>query len=121
MDPGELEVLRRKDGAFWQFVTQVLSPVVRGARDGLVAALSRSSRAMLLPPAHAARAGAAGAACRSSLWDDEGKPRPLAMQVRPLPLPTAPTPDSFVTLSYLKCGGAASFGFNQRPAWGSSR
>ncbi|RKG75574.1 hypothetical protein D7W79_20005 [Corallococcus exercitus] len=116
VDPVELEVLRRKDGAFWQFVTQVLSPVVEERGTDWSLRYPLKSR-MLLPPRMLSALGQLGRLSKL-LWDDEGKPRPLAMQVRPLPLPTAPTPDSFVTLSYLKCGGAASFGFNQRPAWG---
>ncbi|MFP2895535.1 type VI secretion IcmF C-terminal domain-containing protein [Corallococcus sp. 4LFB] len=116
VDPVELEVLRRKDGAFWQFVTQVLSPVVEERGSDWSIRYPLKSR-LLLPPRMLSALGQLGRLSKL-LWDDEGKPRPLAMQVRPLPLPTAPTPDSFVTLSYLKCGGAASFGFNQRPAWG---
>ncbi|RKH56469.1 type VI secretion IcmF C-terminal domain-containing protein [Corallococcus llansteffanensis] len=116
VDPVELEVLRRKDGAFWQFVTQVLSPVVEERGTDWSLRWPLKSR-LLLPPRMLTVLGQLGRLSRL-LWDDEGKPRPITMQVRPLPLPTAPTPDSFVTLSYLKCGGAASFGFNQRPAWG---
>ncbi|WP_375759422.1 type VI secretion protein IcmF/TssM N-terminal domain-containing protein [Corallococcus exercitus] len=116
VDPVELEVLRRKDGAFWQFVTQVLSPVVEERGTDWSLRYPLKSR-MLLPPRMLSALGQLGRLSKL-LWDDEGKPRPIAMQVRPLPLPAAPTPDSFVTLSYLKCGGAASFGFNQRPAWG---
>ncbi|NBD11118.1 MULTISPECIES: type VI secretion IcmF C-terminal domain-containing protein [Corallococcus] len=116
VDPVELEVLRRKDGAFWQFVTQVLSPVVEERGTDWSLRWPLKSR-LLLPPRMLTALGQTGRLSRL-LWDDEGKPRPIAMQVRPLPLPSAPTPDSFVTLSYLKCGGAASFGFNQRPAWG---
>ncbi|RKI72611.1 hypothetical protein D7X55_07120 [Corallococcus sp. AB049A] len=115
VDPVELEVLRRKDGAFWGFVTQVLAPVVEERGTDWSLRYPLKSR-LLLPPRMLTALGQLGRLSRM-LWDDEGKPRPIAMQVRPLPLPTAPTPDSFVTLSYLKCGGAASFGFNQRPAW----
>lgn len=116
VDPVELEVLRRKDGAFWGFVTQVLSPVVEERGTDWSLRYPLKSR-LLLPPRMLHALGQLGRLSKL-LWDDEGKPRPIAMQVRPLPLPAAPTPDSFVTLSYLKCGGAASFGFNQRPAWG---
>ncbi|RKG97107.1 type VI secretion IcmF C-terminal domain-containing protein [Corallococcus carmarthensis] len=116
VDPVELEVLRRKDGAFWQYVTQVLAPVVEERGTDWSLRYPLKSR-LLLPPRMLSALGQLGRLSKL-LWDDEGKPRPIAMQVRPLPLPTAPTPDSFVTLSYLKCGGAASFGFNQRPAWG---
>jgi type VI secretion system protein ImpL len=116
VDPVELEVLRRKDGAFWQFVTQVLAPIVEERGTDWSLRFPLKSR-LLLPPRMLAALGQVGRLSRM-LWDDEGKSRPIAMQVRPLPLPTAPTPDSFVTLSFLKCGGASSFGFNQRPAWG---
>ncbi|CAM4494291.1 type VI secretion IcmF C-terminal domain-containing protein [Corallococcus exiguus] len=116
VDPVELEVLRRKDGAFWGFVTQVLAPVVEERGTDWSVRYPLKSR-LLLPPRMLSALGQLGRLSKL-LWDDEGKARPIAMQVRPLPLPTAPTPDSFVTLSFLKCGGAASFGFNQRPAWG---
>lgn len=115
VEPGDLEVLRRQDGAFWSFVDRVLTPVceergtewaVRGAlRDRLtlpenmLPTLSRLSRLSRM------------------LWDAEGRPRPLMLQVMPLPLPPAPTPGSFVTLGALKCGKTAAFAYNQSPAW----
>jgi type VI secretion system protein ImpL len=117
VEPGDLEVLRRQDGVFWAFVDRVVSPVceergtewvVRGALrerlalpNDLLPTLSRLSR------------------LSRTLWDAQGRPRPLMLQVMPLPLPAAPTPGSFVTLGSLKCGKTASFAYNQSPAWQS--
>ncbi|QSQ16462.1 type VI secretion IcmF C-terminal domain-containing protein [Myxococcus landrumensis] len=114
LDPTELDVLKRKDGAFWQFVNQVLSPVVE--ERGTEWMLRRPLRQQLaVPPRMLAMLSRLSKLARL-LWTEEGKPQPLMLQVRPLPLP--PSGDSgFVTMSFLKCGEAASFGFNQTPAW----
>ncbi|WPB82042.1 type VI secretion IcmF C-terminal domain-containing protein [Archangium violaceum] len=115
VDPGELEVLRRKDGAFWHFVDQMFSRVAmeRGTQwslrgplrekltmpDELLLSLSRLSRLSKL------------------LWDDEGRPRPLMLKVQPQPLPAPPITGVFVTMSSLKCGKTTAYGFNQSPTW----
>ncbi|AKJ04088.1 type VI secretion system protein ImpL [Archangium gephyra] len=115
VDPGELEVLRRKDGAFWHFVDQMFSRVAveRGTQwslrgplrekltmpDELLLSLSRLSRLARL------------------LWDDEGRPRPLMLKVQPQPLPAPPITGVFVTMSSLKCGKTTAYGFNQSPTW----
>src|SRR5215217_770463 len=114
LDPTELEVLKRKDGAFWQFVNQVLSPVVE--ERGTEWMLRRSLRQQLsVPPRMLAMLGRLSRLAKL-LWNDEGKPQPLLLQVRPLPLPPSGE-NGFVTMSFLKCGAAAAFGFNQTPAW----
>jgi type VI secretion system protein ImpL len=115
VEPGDLEILRRQDGVFWSFVERVVTPVceergtewvVRGALrerlllpEDLLPTLSRLSRLSRV------------------LWDAEGRPRPLMLQVMSLPLPPAPTPGSFITLGSLKCGGTAAFAYNQSPTW----
>lgn len=115
VDPGELEVLRRKDGAFWHFVDQMFSriAVARGSQwslrgplrdkltlpDEMLLSLSRLDRLARL------------------LWDDEGRPRPLMLKVQPQPLPAPPMTGVFVTMSSLKCGKTAAYGFNQSPTW----
>jgi type VI secretion system protein ImpL len=115
VDPGELEVLRRKDGAFWHFVDQMFSRVCmeRGTQwslrgplreklklpDEMLVTLSKLSRLSRL------------------LWDDEGRPRPLMLKVQPQPLPAPPMTGVFVTMSSLKCGKTAAYGFNQSPTW----
>jgi type VI secretion system protein ImpL len=115
IDPVELSVLSRKDGELWQFVDQVLSPVImeRGTdwsvRSPLRNQLTLPSR-MLSTLNYVSRLS-------RTLWDDEGKPVAMALQFRPLPLPPAPAQGEFATMSYVKCGGASVFGFNQSPAW----
>ncbi|MCP3101817.1 hypothetical protein LZ198_23350 [Myxococcus sp. K15C18031901] len=114
LDPTELEVLKRKDGAFWQFVNQVLSPVVE--EHGTEWMLRRPLRQQLaVPPRMLSMMGRLSKLAKL-LWDDNGKPQPLMLQVRPLPLPPSGE-NGFVTMSFLKCGEAAAFGFNQTPAW----
>lgn len=115
VDPGELEVLRRKDGAFWLFVNQMFSRICveRGTQwslrgplrdklelpDQMLVTLSRLARLSKL------------------LWDDAGQPRPLMLKVQPQPLPPPPMPGVFVTMSSLKCGKTTAYGFNQSPTW----
>jgi type VI secretion system protein ImpL len=115
VDPGELEVLRRKDGAFWQLVDQMFSRVCteRGTQwslrgplrdklnlpDEMLLTLSRLSRLSKL------------------LWDEEGKQRPLMLKVQPQPLPAPPMTGVFITMSSLKCGKTTAYGFNQSPTW----
>jgi type VI secretion system protein ImpL len=115
VDPGELEVLRRKDGAFWHFVDQMFSRIAtaRGTQwslrgplrdkltlpDEMLLSLSRLDRLAKL------------------LWDDDGRPRPLMLKVQPQPLPAPPMTGVFVTMSSLKCGKTAAYGFNQSPTW----
>jgi type VI secretion system protein ImpL len=115
VEPGDLEILRRQDGVFWAFVERVITPVSeergtewveRGALrerltlpENLLPTLSRLSR------------------LSRALWDAEGRPRPLMLQVMPLPLPASPLPGSFVTQGSLKCGKTAAFAYNQSPAW----
>jgi type VI secretion system protein ImpL len=115
IDPAELVVLRRKDGEFWQFIDRVMSPIVveRGSEWTVRSPLK--SR-VLVPQRMVSTLNQVSRLSRI-LWDDEGKPVPISLQVRPLPLPRAPVPGDFVTMSYFKCGSASSFGFNQSPTW----
>ncbi|MBJ6765249.1 hypothetical protein JGU66_31175 [Myxococcaceae bacterium JPH2] len=115
VDPSELEILRRKDGTFWQFVTQVLSPLLEERGSEWTLRFPLKTR-LQLPARMLTTLSQVGHLSRL-LWDDEGNAKPIQMQVRPLPLPPSPAPDNFVTMSFLKCGGAAAFGFNQRPTW----
>jgi type VI secretion system protein ImpL len=115
IDPAELSALRRKDGEFWLFVDQVLSPVI--VERGTDWTLRSSLRNQLMLPARMLSTLNHLSRLSRGLWNEEGKPMVMALQLRPLPLPTAPAQGEFVTMSYLKCGGASAFGFNQSPAW----
>ncbi|WP_224360593.1 type VI secretion protein IcmF/TssM N-terminal domain-containing protein [Hyalangium versicolor] len=115
VDPGELEVLRRKDGAFWTFVHQVYSRVCveRGSDWGLRGPLRDK---LALPDQMLVSLSRLGRLSKL-LWDDDGKPRPLMLKVQPQPLPPPPMPGVFVTMSSLKCGKTTAYGFNQSPTW----
>ncbi len=115
VDPGELEVLRRKDGAFWHYVDQMFSRVVmeRGTEWGLRGPL----REKLVLPEQMLPTLSRLARLSKLLWDDEGRPRPLMLKVQPQPLPPPPMQGVFVTMSSLKCGKTTAYGFNQSPTW----
>jgi type VI secretion system protein ImpL len=115
IDPVELSVLSRKDGELWQFVDQVLSPVI--VERGTDWSLRGSLRNQLTLPARMLSTLNHVSRLSRALWDDKGKPVAMALQLRPLPLPPAPAQGEFATMSYVKCGGASAFGFNQSPAW----
>jgi type VI secretion system protein ImpL len=115
VDPGELEVLRRKDGAFWNFVNQVYSRVC--VEKGTDWALRGPLRDKLALPEQMLGTLSRLARLSKLLWDEEGKPRPLTLKVQPQPLPAPPMPGVFVTMSSLKCGKTTAYGFNQSPTW----
>jgi type VI secretion system protein ImpL len=115
VDPGELEVLRRKDGAFWHYVNQMFSRVCveRGTQWSLRGPL----REKLALPEQMLPTLSRLARLAKLLWDDEGRPRPLMLKVQPQPLPAPPMPNVFITMSSLKCGKTTAYGFNQSPTW----
>ncbi len=115
VDPGELEVLRRKDGAFWHFVNQMFSRIC--VERGTEWSLRGPLRDKLVLPNHMLVTLSRLARLSKLLWDDEGRPRPLMLKVQPQPLPAPPLPGVFVTMSSLKCGKTTAYGFNQSPTW----
>jgi type VI secretion system protein ImpL len=115
VEPGELEVLRRKDGAFWTFVSRVVAPVC--AEQGTKWTLRGPLKGRLREPEQMLDTLNRLADLSRLLWDEQGKPQPMALQVLPQPLPRARVGESFVTMSYLKCGKTTAFGFNQTPTW----
>ena len=115
VDPSELEVLRRKDGAFWTFVEQVFSRVC--TERGTQWSLRGTLRDKLVLPEQLLPTLSQVARLSKLLWDDDGRPRPLMLKVQPQPLPPSPLPGVFVTMSSLKCGKTTAYGFNQSPTW----
>lgn len=115
VEPGELEVLRRKDGAFWAFVSRVVAPVC--VEQGTKWSLRGPLKGRLREPEQMLDTLNRLSELSRLLWDEQGKPQPMALQVLPLPLPRARVGESFVTMSYLKCGKTTAFGFNQTPTW----
>jgi type VI secretion system protein ImpL len=115
VDPSELEVLRRKDGAFWHFVEQVFSRVC--VERGTQWALHATLRDKLVLPEMLLPTLSQLSRLSKLLWDEEGRSRPLILKVQPQPLPPPPMPGVFVTMSSLKCGKTTAYGFNQSPSW----
>lgn len=103
--------------AFWSGFEDGIAPVLVPARDGWRAREGRTSPLLpsdLLPTANRMSALAA------LLYDKTGKPKPLVVRVRPLPLARragAGNDASLVAASYLQAGGATVYGFNQRAEW----
>ena len=57
---------------------------------------------------------------KKNMWDTKGKPIPIALFIKPTPLPPISrygedTP--VAVLSYLRTGKSSVFGFNQQPEW----
>jgi hypothetical protein len=112
VDVDEMEAVVRaqgKDpGTFWTTFDRLVGPAttrIAGARDmlpgldepaGLLAMtgdLERTSRI---------------------LWDADGKRVPLKVVLAPLVLPKEPHEDRLAAMAYVRSGGAAVYGFNQR-------
>ncbi len=115
VEPSELEILRRKDGAFWSFVQRVVAPLC--TEQGTDWALRPPLKSRLVAPPQMLDTLSRLSVLSKMLWNAEGKPQPLSLQVLPQPLPPSPVSGSFVTMSYLKCGKTTAFSFNQNPTW----
>ncbi len=50
-----------------------------------------------------------------ALWDQDGKPQPLLIPVRPQPLPTDEFSGRVATVAYLNAGASTVYAFNQKP------
>jgi type VI secretion system protein ImpL len=111
VEPGEIDAFK-EGGAFWQSF-QPLAPfcVLRG--DGW-AQRGPLTRPLALPPGMLGRVNLIVRLARV-YFDKDGKRQPLALTVTPLPLPKELDREGYVTMSFLRAGGAAVFGFNQAP------
>lgn len=100
--------------AFWSSFDATLGPLLMGVRDGFSSREGRNSP--LLPPALLPKVNRL-TALAGQLWDKDGKPRPLIVHVRPLPLPPQRADAPAVLTSFLQLGGSTVYGFNQRAEW----
>jgi type VI secretion system protein ImpL len=114
VEPSELQFLHPK-GVFWSFANRVVAPLctVQGTDWDFRGPLKNRFEA----PPQMLETLSLLAELSSLLWNAEGKPQPLSLQVLPQPLPPSPVRGSFVTMSYLKCGKTTTFSFNQNPTW----
>ena len=108
-----------KLGVFWVTFNEYLSPL-SSFSNGVWVKPYELSENLKLPINFLDRLNAAQQ-LTSSLWEDQGKPKPLELYVKPGLLPTfdkrqiphAP----LVSLSYLRNGGLSALGFNQQADW----
>ncbi len=99
----------KQPGSFWTSFARWLAPVT----------VSRSGRYQWLgdvtgPPGALATINDLARLSRA-LWDADGNPTALPIDITPLPLDATPVAGRVPTLASLRAGAAAVFAFNQRP------
>lgn len=114
-NPNVVDAALKPGDAFWAGFESDVGPVLQRTRAGWEPRKSR--RAPIAVPAEVLPTVRRLARLRDLLYDREGKPRPLMVLVRPMPLPTARQGQYFALASFLQVGAASIFGFNQRPDW----
>jgi type VI secretion system protein ImpL len=99
----------KQPGAFWTGFARWLAPVtaLRSGRYQWLAGVSGPPRALdtINDLARLSRA----------LWDAEGDPSALPIEIVPQPLDAAPSDGRVPILAYLRSGASAVYAFNQRP------
>jgi type VI secretion system protein ImpL len=96
--------------SFWSAFEARVAPVLTLGRDGWHA---RETKQSLVPPDLLSTVNRMRA-LTALLYDQEGKPRPLVVRVRPLPLSASA---SALLASYMQAAGTTFYGFNQRVEW----
>jgi type VI secretion system protein ImpL len=100
-------------GTFWLSFARWLAPVtaLRGTRYQWLGGVSgpAGSLATVNDLSRLSRA----------LWDGDGNPSPLAIELTPQPLDASPASGRVATLAYLRSGSTAVYAFNQRPGPGT--
>src|SRR5262249_13683077 len=111
VEPSEIDAFK-EGGAFWQSFKE-LAPFCVLRSDGW-AQRGPLTRPLTLPPG---MLGSVNMIVRLArvYFDKDGKRQPLALTVTPLPLPKELDREGYVTMSFLRAGGASVFGFNQAP------
>jgi type VI secretion system protein ImpL len=111
VEPSEIDAFR-EGGAFWQSFRELAQFCV--LRSTGWAQRGPLARPLNLPAGMLGRVNMIVSLARV-YFDKDGKRQPLALTVTPLPLPKELDREGYVTMSFLRGGGAAVFGFNQAP------
>jgi hypothetical protein len=114
-----IKAFHPKQGIFWFTFQRYIAPLCSFS-NGVWVKKHEVSDSLALPETTLDRLNAVQK-FTSSLWDEQGAPKPLQLSVKSgiLPIfdsnriPNAP----LVSLSYLREGGVSILGFNQQPAW----
>jgi type VI secretion system protein ImpL len=110
----KLEAALAPKQSFWSAFEAQIAPLLVDGRDGW---RSREGRGSSLLPVDLLATVSQLSTLSSALWDKEGKPKPLLVRVRPLPLAVAPKDGPVALTSYLQAGGTTIYGFNQHADW----
>lgn len=110
-EPGEIDAFK-EGGAFWQSFRE-LAPFCVLRSDGWTQR-GPLARPLTLPPGMLGRVNLIVRLARV-YFDKDGKRQPLALTATALPLPKELDREGYVTMSFLRAGGASVFGFNQAP------
>lgn len=114
--PGKLEaVLHPQTGLFWKDFRENLVPVLSEA-GGIWEERACDMGSLELPKNMLETVNNA-AEITKTLWDTKGIPQPLLVQVRSLLLPQVVKGEPIAKLSYVRCGKASAYGFNQKATW----
>lgn len=118
VSPDDLLATVGPKGTFRSGVDLILGPVCRSAKAaGCTPKAPAGSRAVKVP-GEAVGLSAWADKLSAALWDDGGKPKAIALQVRPQMLPEVQYGAEIgVTRSFLRSGETTVYGFNQVPAW----
>jgi len=111
VEPSEIDAFK-EGGAFWQSFRDLAQFCV--LRSNGWAQRGPLARPLNLPSGMLSRVNMIVGLARV-YFDKDGKRMPLALTVTPLPLPKELDREGYVTMSFLRGGGAAVFGFNQAP------
>lgn len=119
--PEDVQAVAFPQGAFWKSFKAYLAPLCREEAGRWTERTSSpgvfGSRQTFRLPAGMLSQVNALSKLSGMLYNDKGAPKPLRVAIKPSPLPPHGKKGPAVVLSYLHCGQASVFAFNQQPAW----
>lgn len=115
ISPEDLAAVAHPQGKFWKSFRDYLGPLCQETAGSWSVRVS-SLGLFRLPPKMLSQVNSLSK-LSSLLWDDKGAPKPIPLSIKPAPLPLWKEMGTVVVLSYLHCGKASVFAFNQQPLW----
>ncbi len=119
--PEDVAAVALPQGAFWKSFKAYLAPLCQEVAGHWTERSSSpgvfGSRQTFRLPANMLSQVNALSKLSGLLYDEKGAPKPLQIAVKPSPLPPQRKKGPAVVLSYLHCGQASVFAFNQQPVW----
>jgi type VI protein secretion system component VasK len=110
----DLQQLKPPSGAIYQFVQRQIAPMYSEKPDGTLVPLKNPLGTLKLSDSLLATASRLRRLSKA-LWTEEGVEKPIALLVKPLPLPPVGGNEQVVTQTFLSCSNVSVYGFNQMP------